>query len=55
MFDHENEGQSDGVQHSQWSHSMENINLYKRRTSQFVDSSHRFRNIHVSKFVTLNM
>ena len=40
------------VQDSQWSHSMANIKLYKSPTWAFFASSHRFRNIHISKFVT---
>ena len=32
MFDFENLGQSHRVQHSQWSHSMTNINVYKSHT-----------------------
>ena len=39
MFDLENEGQSHGVQHSQWSHSMVNINLYRSHTFAFFASS----------------
>ena len=35
ISDIENEGQGHGVQHSQWFHSMANINLYKRRSLAF--------------------
>ena len=43
MFDIEDEGQ--GVQHSQWCHSMVNINLGKSHMMHFCDSSHRFWDI----------
>ena len=49
MFDIENEGQGHGVQHSQWFHSIANINLYKRHTRAFFASSHRFWDIYISK------
>ena len=52
MFDLENEGQGQGVQHAQRYHSMANINLYKSHTSALLTSPHRFRDIHISKFVT---
>ena len=32
IFDLENESQGHGIQHSQWSHSMANVNLYKSHT-----------------------
>ena len=35
MFDLENFGQGYVVQHLQWSHSMENINIYKCHTRAF--------------------
>ena len=55
IFDLENKCQGHGVQHLQWSHSIANINLYKCHTWVFFPSSHSFRDIHISKFVTLNM
>ena len=35
MFDLKNEGEGQGVQHSQWCHSMVNINLYKSHMTHF--------------------
>ena len=45
-FDHENEGQGHGVQHSQWFRSIENINLYKSHSWVYFAGSHRFKDIH---------
>ena len=53
MFDLEHDGQYQGVKQSQWSHSMANINLYKRHKWTFLASSHRFYDCHIPKFVTL--
>ena len=39
MFDLEIEGQDNGIQHSQWCRSTENINLYKSHTLAFCGSS----------------
>ena len=55
MFDLENESRAHGVQHSRWSHSMANINLYRSHTWAFFSSFHLFRDILISKFVTLKM
>ena len=55
MFDLENIGKGHGAQHSQWSHSIANINLYKSHTWALFACSHRFRAIHISKFVILKM
>ena len=41
-FDPENSGRSHRLQHSQWSHFMANVNLYKSHTLAFYASSHRF-------------
>ena len=54
-FDLENLGQGHGVNHSQWSSSMENIDVYKSRTGALFASSYRFWDIHVSQFMTLKM
>ena len=43
------------VQQPQWPHSMANINLYKNHTSIFFNIYHRFRDIHISQFVTLKI
>ena len=43
------------VQHSLWCHSMANVNLYKSHIGAFFAISHRFQNIHISKFVTQNL
>ena len=50
-----NVGYSRGVQQSIWTHSMAHINLYKSHTLALLASSHHFRDIHISKFVTLKM
>ena len=42
----ENVGQCHGVQHSLWSYSMANINIYTRRTGAFFASFHGFRDNH---------
>ena len=55
MFDLDNEGKVDGAQHSQRSYLIANINLYKSSTWEFFASSHRVRDIHISKFVTLKI
>ena len=55
MFDLEIEGQGHGGERLQWSRSMGHINLYKSHTCAFFASSHRFRDIHISKFVILKM
>ena len=55
MLDLEHEGQSNVVQHSTWQHSMTNANLYKSHMRAFFASSHRFRGIHISIFVTVKM
>ena len=55
MFYLENEGQGHGVKHSQWFHSIANINLYKSHTLAFFASSRRFRDINISKFVSVKM
>ena len=55
MFDLENEGQGYEVQHSQWFHSMANINLYKSHTLALLVSSQPFRDSHISKFVNMKM
>ena len=36
-----------GVEHSQWCHSMTNINLCKSHMMKFYDSSHCFQDINV--------
>ena len=54
-FDLENEGQDRGVQHSSWCYSMANVNLYKSHNRAFFASINCFRDIHISKFVTLKM
>ena len=53
----ENLGQGHGVglQHSQRYHSMANVNIFKSHTLAFFASSHRFRDSHISIFVTLKM
>ena len=43
------------LQHSQCRLSMANINLYESRNGAFFDSSHRFRDVSISNFVTLKM
>ena len=48
MYDLENEGQVHGVEHTQWLHSMANINLSKSQMTPFCDSSHCFQDIKVS-------
>ena len=53
IFVLENEGQ--GVQHSQWSNSMVNSNIYQSQNWALFAGSHLFRHIHVSKFVTLKI
>ena len=55
MFNIKNVGQGHGLQYSQCSHSMADINLYNRRTWAFFASTHHFRDIDVSKFVTFKM
>ena len=52
IFDFENEGQGREVQHSQWRHSMANINLCKSSDAFFYDNSYRFRDINVSNLLT---
>ena len=47
-------GWGDEVQYAQRSYSMENINLHKSRPSIFANF-HRFRDINISKFVTLKI
>ena len=54
-FDLENVGQGHGVQHSQWSYSIVNINLYKVIIEHFSLALTGFRNIHILKFVILKM
>ena len=55
MFDLVNEGQGHWVEHSQWFHSMANINLYESQTWAFFASSHRFRDVHISKCLTVKI
>ena len=55
MFDLENEDQRHGVQHSQRSPQTANIVLYKNSYLNIIANSHHFRDIHISKFVTLKM
>ena len=52
MFDLDNEGQGHGVQYSPWRHSTANINLCKSHIGTFFASYQRFRDIHISKFMT---
>ena len=53
ICDLENLGQGHVVQHSQWSQSMANINLYKSHMRSIFVSSHHFWDRYISKFVTL--
>ena len=55
MCDLKNSGEGHGVQHSQWSHSMTNINLYESHTWQVFARCHRFRDIQISKLVNFKM
>ena len=50
MFDLANLGQGLRAQHSQWWHSMANINLCKSHCTNFYVSSHRFRDIRFEIF-----
>ena len=45
MFDLENLGKGHGVHHSQWSHSMAHINIYRRHNLALSCCSHRFPDI----------
>ena len=47
IFDLEYCRQGHKVQHSKWSHSIRNINIYKSRSWAFFSSSHRFPDIHI--------
>ena len=55
ICDLENLSQGHIIQHLQLAHLMANINLYKNRTCAVFACSHRFQDIHISKFVTLTM
>ena len=48
-----NVGQGHKVQHSQWSHSMTNINFYKSRYDLFSLTLNQFQDIHTSKLENL--
>ena len=47
ILDLENVGKYRRVQHSQWHHSVTNINLYESRSMHFYASIHRFRDVKV--------
>ena len=47
VFDLQNVGHGDGVQFSQWHHSMENVKIYKILPHMFIASYHRFRDINI--------
>ena len=47
IFDLEKPGQGQRVQHSQWCHSIANIEIYKFRLLQFCASIHRVQDINI--------
>ena len=55
MFDLENEGKGHRVQHSQWYHSMANINLCKSHMMNFISLALTVFEILTFQFVTLKM
>ena len=48
-------GYGHGVQHSQWSHSMANINFYKSHDRAFFAGYHHIRDIEIAKLMTLKI
>ena len=55
ICDFENFEQGHEVEHLQWTYSIANIHFYKSHNWAFFADSRRFRDTHISNFVTMKM